>query len=61
VQRLDNLATTLNRQVQQMPSVENLQAAFAAALRAEANRGTAADAEPDDPSRASSRWIRSRS
>jgi hypothetical protein len=58
VQRLDNLANTLNRQVQQMPSVENLQAAFTAALRAEMNRG---DVEPDDPNRSPSRWVRSRS
>jgi hypothetical protein len=33
VQRLDGLANTLNRQIQQTPSVENLQAAFVAAIR----------------------------
>ena len=38
VQRLDNLATTLNRMVQTLPTVENLQQAFTAALRAELNR-----------------------
>jgi hypothetical protein len=35
VQRLDNLATTMNRVMQQTPSTDNLQKAFAAALRAE--------------------------
>jgi methyl-accepting chemotaxis protein len=38
VQRLDSLANTLNRMVQQAPSTENLQQAFASALRAELGR-----------------------
>lgn len=58
VQRLDSLANTLNRQVQQTPNVENLQAAFAAALRAELNR---AEGSTDDPQRTPGRWARSRS
>ncbi len=35
VQRLDNLATTMNRVLQNAPTVENLQKAFSGALRAE--------------------------
>jgi predicted nucleic acid-binding Zn-ribbon protein len=38
VQRLDSLATTLNRMIQTAPSTENLQQAFASALRAELGR-----------------------
>jgi predicted nucleic acid-binding Zn-ribbon protein len=38
VQRLDSLATTLNRMIQTAPSTENLQQAFANALRAELGR-----------------------
>lgn len=59
VQRLDGLANTLNRLVQQTPSAENLQAAFTSALRVELARGTEPD--PDDPNRAPGRWVRSRS
>lgn len=43
VQRLDNLATTLNRLMQTTPSTENLQQAFAAALRAELSRRDTTD------------------
>jgi len=48
VQRLDNLATTMNRVMQQTPSTENLQKAFAAALRAElgSGDGTASGTSP---------------
>lgn len=60
VQRLDGLANTMNRLVQQTPNAENLQVAFAAALRAELSRGTS-DTEPDDPNRVPGRWARSRS
>jgi len=45
VQRLDSLATTLSRMVQTAPSTENLQQAFAAALRAENGRQSG-DNEP---------------
>lgn len=38
VQRLDSLANTLNRMVQTAPNTENLQQAFAAALRTELSR-----------------------
>ncbi len=38
VQRLDSLANTLNRMVQTAPNTENLQQAFASALRAELGR-----------------------
>lgn len=57
VQRLDSLANTMNRLVQQTPNTENLQTAFANALRAELAR----DSDPDDPTRAPGRWVRSRS
>jgi len=56
VQRLDNLATTLNRMVQVVPSTENLQQAFAAALRAELNRGGAGDGAEGTAKRSS--WSR---
>lgn len=60
VQRLDGLANTLNRLVQQTPSAENLQAAFTTALRAELSR-SGSEPDADDPGRTSSRWVRSRS
>lgn len=44
VQRLDSLANTLNRMVQTAPTTENLQQAFAAALRAELGRQSTGDA-----------------
>lgn len=59
VQRLDSLANTLNRLVQQAPSTENLQQAFTSALRAEIARPMSTDTESDD--RGASRWSRSRS
>ena len=43
VQRLDNLATTMNRVMQSTPTVENLQQAFGAALRAELGQGDSAN------------------
>jgi predicted nucleic acid-binding Zn-ribbon protein len=52
VQRLDGLANTLNRLVQQTPSAENLQQAFTTALRAELARSSS-------DSEAGSRWTRS--
>ena len=52
VQRLDGLANTLNRLVQQTPSTENLQQAFTTALRAELAR-TPSEGETG------SRWNRS--
>lgn len=59
VQRLDGLANTLNRLVQQAPSTENLQQAFTAALRAELNRSSSTESDTTD--RGSSRWTRQRS
>jgi methyl-accepting chemotaxis protein len=59
VQRLDSLANTLNRLVQQAPSTENLQQAFTSALRAEIARPAPTEAEPND--RGVNRWSRSRS
>lgn len=59
LQRLDGLASSLNRLVQQAPNVENLQQAFATALRTELSRTPAAsDAETGD--RGGARWTRSR-
>lgn len=51
VQRLDGLANTLNRMVQQVPNVENLQTAFGAALRSELGRetGDGADTGGEEP------------
>ncbi len=46
VQRLDSLANTLNRMVQTAPTTENLQQAFAAALRSEIGRQAGESAEP---------------
>lgn len=48
VQRLDNLATTMNRVMQSTPTVENLQHAFTAALRAELSQhdGTTPSSSP---------------
>jgi len=46
VQRLDSLANTLNRMAQTAPSTENLQQAFAAALRAELGRQSSGETEP---------------
>lgn len=59
VQRLDSLATTLNRLVQQAPSTEGLQQAFASALRTELARPTPTDVDADD--RVGNRWARNRS
>lgn len=59
VQRLDGLANTLNRIVQQAPNVENLQQAFTSALRAEMNRPQTEPSEPVTP--APARWSRQRS
>ena len=57
VQRLDGLANTLNRLVQQAPSTEALQQAFTNALRAEVSRGSA---DPEPAEREGGRWTRSR-
>lgn len=57
LQRLDGLATSLNRIVQQAPNVENLQQAFTTALRTELSR-TPSDTETGD--RGTSRWTRDR-
>lgn len=59
VQRLDSLATTLNRMVQQAPSTENLQQAFASAIRAELGRDAVPDLATDSPAARSGRWPRS--
>jgi methyl-accepting chemotaxis protein len=56
VQRLDGLANTLNRMIQNAPSTENLQQAFASALRAELARSESVD-QPESPI-ARSRWSR---
>lgn len=53
-QRLEQLTTSLNRAAQQMPTTENLQRAFAAALRA----STDADRSTLDEDRAPRRWTR---
>jgi methyl-accepting chemotaxis protein len=58
VQRLDSLANTLNRLVQQAPSTENLQQAFTTALRAELARTPSTEPEPGD--RGANRWSRTR-
>jgi Mg2+ and Co2+ transporter CorA len=58
VQRLDSLANTLNRLVQQAPSTENLQQAFTTALRAELARTPSSEPEPGD--RSANRWSRTR-
>lgn len=54
-QRLDQLTTSLNRAAQQLPTMENLQRAFAGALRAEVDRDRSTAL--DDSSR-TSRWNR---
>lgn len=59
VQRLDGLANTLNRLVQQTPSVENMQQAFTNALRAEMGRSPNNTSEQGSP--APARWSRNRS
>lgn len=59
LQRLDGLATSLNRLVQQAPNVENLQQAFTMALRSELSRSSSPDDESGD--RGAARWTRSRS
>jgi hypothetical protein len=43
VQRLDSLANTLNRMIQNAPSTENLQQAFANAIRSELGRDGSSD------------------
>ena len=63
VQRLDGLATTLNRLVQQAPNSENLQQAFTTALRSELGRtpsavGASAASGDDDDGRARGSWNR---
>ena len=59
VQRLDGLANTLNRLVQQTPSTENLQQAFTGALRAELARSPSSpEPEPEPVERGASRWTR---
>ncbi len=57
VQRLDSLASTLNRMVQQAPSTENLQQAFASALRAEIGRQDSGDGKTSGTARGT--WSRS--
>jgi len=52
IQRLDNMTTTLNRLAQQTPSVDTLQQAFAAALRAELGR------DATEQSTGRSGWLR---
>jgi len=59
VQRLDGLANTLNRLVQQAPNVENLQQAFTNALRTGTSQSPSDAAEPVSP--APARWSRQRS
>jgi hypothetical protein len=58
IQRLDSVTTTLNRMVQQAPSTENLQQAFASALRSELGRGGLAESKVEAPSHRSP-WSRS--
>ena len=58
VQRLDGLANTLNRLVQQAPSTEALQQAFTTALRGELARTGATNSETDSGDRTASRWTR---
>lgn len=63
VQRLDGLANTLNRLVQQTPNTENLQQAFTGALRAELARSpssptSSSESDPEPLERGSSRWTR---
>lgn len=58
IQRLDNVTSTLNRVVQQAPNTENLQQAFAAALRNELARTGASDA-PGDAAPVRGPWSRS--
>ncbi len=62
VQRLDGLATTLNRLVQQAPNAENLQQAFTTALRSELGRTPstigASSASGDDDVRTRDSWNR---
>lgn len=57
VQRLDSLATTLNRMAQTAPTTENLQQAFIAALRAEGGRSTG-DSDASEPVIGRTRWSR---
>lgn len=54
-QRLDNLTTSLNRAAQQLPSTENLQKAFASALRTEFDRERPT---PIDEGARTGRWSR---
>jgi len=54
-QRLDQLTTSLNRAAQQLPTTENLQKAFASALRTEASRDRSASLDEDAHT---SRWHR---
>ena len=58
IQRLDNVTTTLNRMVQQAPSTENMQQAFASALRSELGRGGLAESSVETPTHRSP-WSRS--
>jgi len=61
VQRLDGITNTMNRLLQQTPNTENLQQAFAAALRSELNRAGsgAAGGNPPAPAAWSNRPPRS--
>ncbi len=54
-QRLDNLTTSLNRAAQQLPTTENLQKAFASALRTEVDRERPT---PIDEGARTGRWSR---
>lgn len=63
VQRLDGLANTLNRLVQQAPNSENLQQAFTTALRSELGRqsgnpGPSSESTADDDARTRGLWTR---
>lgn len=63
IQRLDGLANTLNRLVQQAPNSDNLQQAFTTALRSELGRPAAtavssSDPGADDDGRSRGAWSR---
>lgn len=54
-QRLDQLTTSLNRAAQQLPTTENLQRAFASALRTEVDRDRSSSLDEGAPT---GRWSR---
>lgn len=56
LERLDGVATSLNRMSQNAPTTENLKAAFTSALRAELGNGSASD--PGEPAGTRTRWSR---